>query len=159
MSDGEDKDLYQIEIIFFEHNEQQRFAAEQWPQFVGKLDTRKAVVPTEPATQKQLLNDAAVAIKKSKTQRYIQQISWTQPLVDYVRSTPIHLQAGSNNEEIEGVLSVKPARNIYNVNVDLIFKANNQEFRLTRDIKVKKNEIFYLDHPVFGVMVVLSPCS
>src|SRR5581483_10011711 len=35
-------DIYQVEVIVFEHTDPKRFAAEHWPKFVGKMDHSKA---------------------------------------------------------------------------------------------------------------------
>ena len=164
---SETTDLYQIDLIFFEHTDPKRFDAEMWPKFVGKLDTRKAIkigdsnsLSIEAIDQsKMLLNDEMRVIRRSKSLRFIQQVAWTQQLVANVKATPIYIQAGKNNDEVQAVIDLKPSRNLFNVSFDLIYKAGDQEFRLTRDLKVKKKEVYYIDHPIIGAMLIISPVS
>ncbi len=110
------------------------------------------------------LQEESRILKSSKTARLIKHISWTQPLANYVQSTPILLQGGKDNNEIQAVVDIKPqSRNQFNATVDLIFTTdayNSQrikEFRVTRDLKLKSKETKYIDHPIIGVMILITP--
>ena len=112
-----------------------------------------------------LLNSETAKIKNSNVERLIQHISWNQPLAINVRSTPIYFTGGTD-AEIATLISIKPARNVFNVAIDMIYKLQPNEkhlapgvneIRLTREIKIKKKEVFYVDHPVIGMLITLSP--
>lgn len=194
--------IFQIEIIFFEHTDPKRFAAEEWPKHVGKLDAKQAIdlsklprgvpdsldtmqildaldeVDNEPINKvipetvtlvepnKRLLNNEALLIKNSKDMRFVQHVAWNQPLAWNVKSTPIYIRGGKDQAEVRCVVSVKPAKGAYQLNLDMIYtvsateKANKtgiNEFRLKQDVKLKKNEITYIDHPLMGLVIVVSP--
>lgn len=159
------EDLYQIDVIFFEHNDPERFKAEQWPNFVAPLDLKNAqpLATTESLVKveanQRLLNSEAGVLKRSKDQRVIEQLSWRQSLSLNVRSTPIYIQCGKDDKEIEALISFKPVRTQFELSVDAIYhdQADSREFRITRDIKAKKKEMFYIDHPIIGMMVMVSP--
>jgi len=159
------EDIYQIEVIFFEHTDPQRFESEEWPKFVGNLDTRNTIplqstdllVKVEP--NKRLLNSEANILRHSKEQRVIEQVYWNQPLSANVKSIPVYIQAGKDQKEIEAVISLKPIRSQFEISVDAIYHygEESREFRITRDIKAKKKEMFYLDHPIIGMMIMVTP--
>lgn len=194
-------DIYQVEVVIFEHMDSKRFAAEQWPKFVAPLNTANAInlnskknnipdsidtieildaldeVGDKPLSKvikdsvtlvdpkHKLLNKETSKIRNNKTERLVQHISWNQPLAVSVKSTPVYF-TGGNEEEIATLIVIKPARNVFNVSIDMIYKLQPNEkhlapgvneIRVTRDIKVKKKEVFYVDHPVIGMLVTLSP--
>jgi hypothetical protein len=161
----EASDAYQIDVIFFENTKGHGLKSEIWPKFVGKLDTRRAIRLGDPNHQlitsveapKLLLSEEARALKRSKDQKIIQHLGWIQHLASGTKSIPVYIQTGKNNEEVEAVMDFKTTRNQFNVSFDMIYKLGEQEFRLTRDFKVKKKEVYYIDHPVVGALVVISP--
>jgi len=115
----------------------------------------KTVYKVPPA--KMLLNKEASMIKDGKSHRFIEHIAWIQPMALNVRSTPVYFQLGKNAKEIEGTVSVKPIRNYFNVSLDFIFKTGDLEYRLAKDLKLKRREIFYVDHPMMGAMIMVTP--
>lgn len=132
---------------------------------VGDLPAKKiskaTVTLVDPKNMK--LSEEASIIKNSKTLRFIQYIAWMQPMAMNVSSTPIYLQAGKN-QEIAAVLDIKPvARNLFSVDVDLLYatdQGNRQgvkQFRITKTVKVKRKDIYYLDHPLVGMMILITP--
>jgi len=194
-------DIYQVEVVIFEHTDPKRFAAEQWPKFVGNLNKSNAVnlsslknnIPDSIDTidvldalddagekplsdvildsvtlvdaKHMLLNSETNKIKTSKVERLIQHTAWNQPLATNVKSTPVYFTGGSDNE-VETIIVIKPMRNVFNVSIDMIYKIQPNEkhlvpgvseIRLNRDIKIKKKEVFYVDHPVIGMLITLSP--
>lgn len=170
-------DSYQIEVIIFEHMDSKRFAAEHWPKFVGNLHISKAVnlSSVNPDTvadsialidsKRMLLNSEANKIKNSKTERLIQHMAWRQSLYINDKSTPVYF-TGGNDDEVATIVTIKPARNIFNVYIDMIYKLQPHDkylapgisdIRVTRDIKLKQKEIFYVDHPVIGMLVTIVP--
>lgn len=194
-------DIYQVEVVIFEHTDPKRFSTEHWPKFIEKLNTAKAVnlnslknnipdaidtietldaldevgdkplgtIIRESVTlvdaKHMLLNSETNKVKNSKAQRLLQHIAWNQPLATNVKSTPVYFTGGTD-EEIATLIVVKPTRNLFNVSVDMVYKLQPNEkhlapgvneIRVTRDIKVKKKEVFYVDHPVIGMFITLSP--
>ncbi len=194
-------DIYQVEVVIFEHTDPKRFASENWPKFIEGLNTSKAInlgnlknnIPDSIETidildalddvgdkpinkvindsitlvdsKHMLLKNEANKIKNSKIERLLQHISWNQPLATSVKSTPVYFTSGTD-EEIVTLISIKPARNIFNVSIDMVYKLQPNEkylapgvneIRITREVKIKKKEVLYIDHPVVGMLITLSP--
>lgn len=193
-------DVYQIDVIIFEHLNADRFQTEHWPSFVGNIDTKGAVdldgmknnapesIDTLDVLQaldsagrrnsNQLVNDSinlvnnndfllneeVKKLKASKSQRVIKYIGWNQPIAANVRSTPVYFSSGKH-KEVEALISIKPLRSVYNVSLDVVYKlqaddrklSNVEAIRLTRDVKVKKREVYYVDHPVIGMLIMVTP--
>lgn len=194
--------VFQVEIIFFEHNDPGRYAAEKWPKNVGSLATAKTIklnnlpqkvpdsldtlqildaldeVDDEPINEvvadtvtivdkkHLLLTNNAQLIKNSKEERFIDHVAWNQAFAANVKSTPVYIRAGKDSEEIRSVVSVKPVRGQYQMHIDTIFTDINNdknnstgitEFRFTADPKLKRKEVYYLDHPIFGAIIIVSP--
>ncbi len=194
-------DIYQIEVIVFEHNDVNRFRDEMWPKFAGKLDLEHAVnlnalqkdvpdavdtldtldaldsagrAPVKKITAdainlveppKYLLKNEAKNIRNSHSERLIKHIAWMQPLANNVKSTPVYFTAGKD-PEITALFSIKPNRNIFSVQISSIYKLQEadrkldpgvEEIKIVRDVRVKKKEVFYVDHPVIGMLIMISP--
>jgi len=167
IADPVTEDLYQIDVIIFEHNDPKRFKAEQWPNFIAPLELKntQSLATTDTLVKveanQRLLNSEAGVLRRSKDQRVIEQLSWRQVLPLNAKQIPVYIQCGKDDKEIEALISVKPLRTQFEVSVDAIYhdQADSREFRITRDIKTKKKEMFYLDHPIIGMMVMVSPVT
>lgn len=194
-------DIYQVEMIIFEHTDPKRFSGEDWPKIVGNLDYAQAInlddlktnIPESIETldvldsldeagekpvkdivkgtinivdsQHFLLKREIQTIRSSKSQRFIKHIAWNQPLAVNVKSTPVYFTAGKD-QEVAALILIKPVRNIFNVSLDVIYKIQPQdrkdhaeinEIRVTKDARVKKKEVYYIDHPVIGIILIVSP--
>ncbi len=57
---------------------------------------------------------------------------------------------------VEGVVAIKVSR-LLHVDVDFIFQAGETTVRLMETRRLKLREIHYFDHPLFGVIVMVSP--
>jgi hypothetical protein len=57
----------------------------------------------------------------------------------------------ADDDNFQGVLVITPIKNAFNLSLDGIF-AN---FRLTKSAKIKPKEVYYFDHPKFGVLVTM----
>lgn len=159
------QNVYKIEVIAFEHNEADRFAHEQWPQFVGELNLHKAIDWESLKVSVGALNSEVRALKNSKSERLIKHFAWEQAIASNTRSTPVYIIT-DEEQEIQSVFSIKPVKNIFNVKVDLIYNLHGKDkvsaseinaIRITRDIKIKNKELYYLDHPVIGLLILITP--
>ncbi len=147
---------------------------EALPYDLAVLDTLDALdeVGSEPVKQVQaesitainpkhfLLKEEERTIRTSKHEHFVQHVAWNQPLVNNVKSTPVFFTGGGkDHKQAQCLITIKPVRNAFNVSIDLIYQvdASTHELRLTRDVKVRKRETFYIDHPVLGAFIVLAP--
>jgi hypothetical protein len=166
ISDGS----YQIEIVCFENigSKEQESA-----NYVGSIDSKRAIrlnadseIVATVLSADRALNQDVKLIQQSPNHKFIFANGWKQDLREQMRSTPIYLIGGkdlNNKWEIEGVISVKPIKNLFHVNLDLIFRKKDgsslKEFRLTQTARLKSKESYYFDNPVFGALVIVSPIN
>jgi hypothetical protein len=119
---------------------------------------KASIDPVSP--EHMLLREEANIIKHSKNLRFIQQVAWTQPMAQNVKSTPVLVNAGN---DITAVIDVKPVQRTFHINVDMLFKSDHgnrqgvREFKLKQEVRVKRREVFYVDHPLVGMMVMVTP--
>lgn len=194
-------DIYQIEVIVFEHTDPNRFKVENWPKFVAKIDHKNSVnldklkdnlpesidtlevldalddageVPVKEITRESinlvapknyLLSKEIKMVQNSKDKTFIKHIAWNQPLANNVKSTPVYF-TGGDNQQIASIISIKPNRNVFNVNVETLYKLRPddkqyaldiEEIKINRDVRLKKREAFYVDHPIIGMIIIISP--
>lgn len=158
-----------IELIVFEHRATPEATAEPMPgtqslpaveRALDILPTTREGVPGEPYTrlptaQLQLRN-AWRLLSKANAYRPLLHLAWRQP----EQSPAIHLtdiRANATTEPaLNGTLAYipdKPNR----VNVDLVYTAAAKHYRLTTTQHLRPNALTYLDHPRFGMLLLITP--
>lgn len=128
---------------------------------VGKEPAKKVAKTTVDLVDKNRmkLNEEANILRNSKTARLLQQVAWMQPMSANVKSTPVLIQA----KEVTALVDVKPVRGQFSIDIDMIYNSSQgnrqgiKEFRIKKEIRTKKREIFYVDHPLVGMMIMVSP--
>ncbi len=141
---------YQIELIVFSQAMPNTEGFEQmssqiiWPTGLTELSTYKKA---ETAT----LDDAYAALLNDSTYQPILRVAWAQSDLN----VPVHVQ--SSDGRLNGYLQLQQDSGLQMM-VDLEFTANPGEivYRLTEKRSVKFNEVYYLDHPKFGVVAKIS---
>jgi hypothetical protein len=109
------------------------------------------------------LTEEANIIRNNKGLHLLQYLGWTQPLAANVRSTPVLIHGGTKGNNVTAVVSIKPVKNAFNVDVDMLYVTDQStsqgvnEFKIKKDFKVKRREVFYLDHPLVGMMIKITP--
>ena len=156
------QELYHIEIIVFEQDPVLK-TQEDWPLDPGKLKLENAQTLNVGEVQelpkaKWQLNETAKAIKKNRNLHIIHHTAWIQPLMQGSKSKPVYVDTYNNVDfKIMGTLAIKPVKNLFHTYIDFIFDHNNSKFRLTSNGKLKQKELYYFDHPIFGVLVMVMP--
>lgn len=111
-------------------------------------------------------------LKRSAGYRPLLYKAWRQPALGRKDAKAIHLMARDAPESdalrrprIDGWLRLRSSHFLH-VDTDLVLyigdlpHAGNAEMvRLTETRRVKLNEVHYLDHPLFGVLVKVSPVA
>ncbi len=104
--------------------------------------------------------------------------AWRQPSYGVVRARRVYLsdlevEAGQtpplttgpaaapapvvlSHRQVEGIVSIKVAR-LLHIEVDFLYYHEGTPVRLSATRKAKLREIHYFDHPLFGVIVQVSP--
>lgn len=107
------------------------------------------------------LDDSYAALAKDSAYQPIMHVAWIQPVGNGGLSAPVHIQGGDG--KLNGYLQMQQGQGLQ-VIVDLELGSNGGDrsgkptvYRLNEKRPVKFNEVYYLDHPKFGVVVKISP--
>jgi len=116
------------------------------------------------------LQDLYQHLQHSGSYRPLLYQAWQQPGLGRTEASTVHLQAQDDpttdalrRPRVDGVLTLRTSHFLH-VDADLVLyigdlphSGNAEMVRLTETRRVKLNEIHYLDNPLFGVLVKVSP--
>lgn len=147
---------YQIELIVFLQAMPNTEVFEQtasqikWPSGLTELSSYKK--PDSTA-----LDDSYAALSKDSTYRPILHIAWIQP----TENGPVRIQGADG--KLNGYFQMQHKQGLL-MTVDLELTSNQNDdsgnaiiYRLNEQRPIKFNEVYYLDHPKFGVIAKISP--
>jgi hypothetical protein len=151
---------YQIELIVFLQTQPNTEIFDQvsseieWPSGLTELS---AYNKPENTT----LDDSYAALARDSVYRPILHVAWIQLVEEKGISSPVHIQGADG--KLNGYLRIQHDQGLQMV-VDLELSSNsgdgvskNPVYRLNEKRSIKLNEVYYLDHPKFGVVVKMSP--
>lgn len=178
--------LYKVEVILFENLDPAAAQVEAWPANPGVPALDKAVdlstltsgpmavTAAAPAPERagwRVLTPAQLTmggvvqrLRNSARYRPLLHVGWVQPLDSNDRSAAVHIFTGmlENNDKIsasqpllDGTIAVRRNRYLH-ADVDLLYK-KEVTARLTHSRRLRSNEVHYIDHPLFGVILSVSP--
>lgn len=152
--------VYQIELIIFSQAMPNTEAFEQtasqinWPSVLTELSAYKKPDNTT-------LTDRYAALLKDPAYQPILHVAWVQLVGGRELSAPVHIQ--SADSKLNGYLQMQQNQGLQ-MTVDLELASNAGDdfsktvvYRLNEKRPIKLNEVYYLDHPKFGVIVKVSP--
>ncbi len=152
--------VYQIELIIFSQAMPNTEVFEQtasqinWPSVLTELSAYKK--PDNPA-----LADRYAALLKDPAYRPVLHVAWVQLVGEEVLSAPVHIQSADG--KLNGYLQMQQDQGLQ-MTVDLELTSNSGDgfsktviYRLNEKRHIKLNEVYYLDHPKFGVIAKISP--
>jgi hypothetical protein len=147
---------YQIELIVFSQTMPNTEVFEQtasqisWPSDLTELSAYKKPEATA-------LDDSYAAIAKDSAYRPIMHVAWVQPGAGGM-SAPVHIQ--DSDGKLNGYVQVQQGQGLQLL-VDLERTVNSGDstviYRLNEKRSIKLDDVYYLDHPKFGVIVKISP--
>lgn len=151
---------YQIELIIFSQTMPTTEVFEQvtqpahWPSDLTELSAYKKPDMT-------MLDDSYAALANDPVYRPIMHVAWIQPVVEGGGSVPVHIQGADG--KLNGYLQMLHDQGLQ-VIVDLELTSNSDVdsgkavvYRLYEKRAVKLNDVYYFDHPKFGVVAKISP--
>jgi hypothetical protein len=149
---------YQIELMVFSQAMPNTEVFEQtqsqikWPSDLTELSGYKQSDNTT-------LDDSYAALSKNSTYRPILHVAWIQPIEGGALSAPVHIPA----VKLDGYVQLQQGQGLQ-MTVDLEFVGNPDSdlgsaviYRLNEKRSIKLNEVYYLDHPKFGVVIKVTP--
>ena len=173
---------YLVEIIAFDDLEGDGIHAEVWPGDPGEPDVEGAVELTNSggesrafrlAARSELqLRDTWGALRRSARYRPLLHVGWRLPGLgrNAARSARIgpHLGTGRDGTVVRGIVNVSLARYLH-LEIDLLYDRSRTDavtaldeavptrFRLRSKRRMRSKELHYVDHPLFGVLVLITP--
>jgi len=165
------EDVYKVEVIIFENLDPAAAQAELWADTgappLDKAVELTAISATTAAdksswrvlTPAQLtLTSAYQRLRSSSRYRPLLHLGWVQPLDSSDRNEPVHVAttAGNAAAQVNGTVALRRGRYLH-ADVDLVFSKKSAAARLTQTRRLRNNELHYLDHPLFGVLISVAP--
>jgi len=174
-TDTTDSNLYQINIIIFEHISSQALNSEIWLAVTDLPDLENSIEP-------QLLEseDSQLQIENRRFSRKIAQknnykvllnIAWQQEIPVTRHGKPIHI----SGDKIDGTITINRDR-YFDIKTNLILTEpisylntispgnysdipNNEftSFQMKQTRRMRSNELNYIDQPLFGMLIKIVP--
>ncbi len=173
---------FQIEIIVFERLDDDGVWAETWSPDPGRppVDESINLIAAADSTGEEagtfayrLLNqrsynlkDSFWGLRNSKSFRPLLHYAWQQPGLSQKRARWIHLYVPPDSTDgfapappkLDGTLRVYLTRFLH-VDTDLLYQREGTEIpvRLQASRRMRSGELHFLDHPLFGVLILVTP--
>lgn len=173
---------FQVEIIVFERLDEDGVWAEAWQPDPGRppVDESINLLAAADATGEEtgtfayrLLNPRSYSLKDSygglrysKSFRPLLHYAWQQPALSQMLARWIHLYVPPDSAggfapappRLDGTLRVYLTRYLH-VDTDLLYQREGSEIpvRLQASRRMRSGELHFLDHPLFGVLILVTP--
>lgn len=153
---------YQVEIIVFSNLQSQPAIFTNQESFLantGEINKNGSSEFNATNTQVKFLLNEYNKLKKKSNYKIILHAATQYNLLPSQKNKKFLITSESkfseneskNNGDFNGILTITPVRNTFNLAFDGIFS----KFRLTKSAKIKNKEIYYFDHPMFGALVTM----
>lgn len=149
---------FKIELIVFTQDQatseifDQTHSAIEWPSRLAALGSYHQV-----ASEHRNLQGIYARLQQSAAYRPLMHVAWTQSVSANSLGRAVHLQ--NTEGTLNGFFRLQRGHVLHMI-ADLEYSPNGGViYRLNEKRRFKFNEIHYLDHPKFGVVVRVSPLS
>jgi len=172
---------FQVELIVFERTDDYGVLAESWQPERGRPPVEESIqliVADESPSEDtgtfayRLLNPSLYSLKDSwsglrysKSFRPLLHYAWRQPGLSEKHARWVHLYVPPQGDSgfgtaaplIDGTLRVYLSRYLH-VDADLLYQRADVEtqFRMQSSRRMRSGELHYLDHPLFGVLILVT---
>lgn len=174
--DLDNPDLYQVNVIIFEHITPQVLQSEQWSAITHMPDLTDSVSPQllpSDASELKLVNYRfGRKIAQKEHYKVLLDIAWQQPIPVTKYAQPIRIIGN----KIYGTITINRDR-YFNIATNLIltepasylddigpgnYAANitdnyYKSFQMLQTRRMRSKELNYLDHPLFGMLIEIMP--
>jgi len=150
---------YAVEVIVFAHPGGDARYAESWRPDPGLPEVARAappgagVEPVSPSAYR--MSGIWQALKASPGYRPLRHLGWVQRGASRARAPLVRI-GEDPGAGVFGTVQVSRGRFLH-VDVDLLYQDGDGRYRFRASRRMRSNEIHYLDHPVFGVLVTTTP--
>lgn len=175
-TDTIDSNLYQVNIIIFEHITQEALNAESWPAIITDLpnlaDSIEPQLLADENSQLQTENRRLTRkIAQENNYRILANLDWQEEIPVTHHAKPIHI----SGDKIDGTIIINRDR-YFDIETNLILTepisflntlnpenypntANNifTSFQMKQTRRMRSNELNFIDHPLFGMLIKIVP--
>jgi hypothetical protein len=171
----ESDQLYQIEIVIFSHITPEGLRSEYWPPAPPQITSPHAVALTDeqiiPKSQWTLTPLAQLLTQNHD--EILLQTAWIESATNLRKGKIVYLN--KNLPQVDGLVAILlnrffsvhvnlklslPWNSVENLNLTNVTHDNkdpNLSFQLNEKLRMRSNELNYLDHPLFGVLIKVLP--
>jgi hypothetical protein len=142
---------YTIEVLAFSQSGQST-GGEWWPSDPGQPNLHLANTPRSLGSSSKRLSGIASRLSKKAGYRVLLHQAWRQTVISPKNAKPLRLTSGS---ALDGTIKVSVKRYLH-VDLDLLLKSG-KGYRLQSKRRMRSKEIHYIDHPMMGVLVLITP--
>ncbi len=158
---------YDVELIIFERTSRSAALNESWPADPGKPDTHdathltsKGVYASLPNSRRTLVSVAQRMQRASGRPVRLTHMMWRQPAVGKSDAIPVYVSGSSKTGTLTGTAKVHVKRYLH-LDLDLLLETTNGPapgvFRMQAHRRMRSGKLHYIDHPVLGALVRITP--
>ncbi len=158
---------YDVELIIFERTSRAAAMNESWPEDPGKPDTEDATHLTSngayarlPSSKKSLVGVANRMRRASGKPVKLTHMMWRQPAVGKLDAIPVYVSGKTRTGTLTGTAKVSVKRYLH-IDLDLLLQTTNGpepgQFRMQAQRKMRSGKLHYIDHPIMGALVRITP--
>ena len=177
-SAAEETPWYEVEIIVFANAKGSYINSEGWGQDLEQpqFATARAVTPGSGARPFQAIDASRLRLQgewsrlqNSGEYRPLLHMGWLQPGLERDKAVGVLVEAGApspafgGEKPLSGVIAVGLSRYLH-LDTNLLYRraatsgaASFHTFQLKETRRMRSKEIHYLDHPMFGVIALITP--
>lgn len=168
---------YDIEIVIFEDVSGRYAKSENWPLIPEEdiPDNTKQPAYKPAHTEKRIrylqkdslkLSDEIKKIEEGREYKVMLHTAWRQPGLDTTSAFPVHITSSNDGGEagsyVEGDIKLVMSRYLH-VSGNLTFYKEQDggyvPYPVTFNRRMKSREMHYIDHPMVGILVIVTPVS
>jgi len=159
---------YDVELIIFERTSRTAAMNESWPEDPGRPDlhnathitAKKGLYARLPNSKRTLTNVAKRMRRASGKPVRLTHMLWRQPAVSKSKATPIHVAGKTKTGSVIGTAKVSVKRYLH-IDLDLLLETTNGpapgRFRMQAHRRMRSGVLHYIDHPIMGALVRITP--
>jgi hypothetical protein len=158
---------YDVELVIFERTSRAAAMNESWPDDPGKPNIEDAIQLTSNGSYARLPNSKRSLIDVAKRMRRasgkpvrLTHMIWRQPAVGKSKATPVVVSGKTRTGVLSGIAKVHVKRYLH-LDLDLLLQTTNGPapglFRMQAHRKMRSGKLHYIDHPLMGALVRITP--
>ncbi len=159
---------YDVELVLFERTSRAAAMNEAWPEDPGKPDLHKAThiaskkgLYTRLPNSKRTLTNVAKRMRRASGKPVrLTHMLWRQPAASKSKATPIHVAGRTKTGKVTGTAKVSVKRYLH-LDLDLLLETTNGpapgRFRMQAHRRMRSGELHYIDHPIMGALIRITP--